>query len=133
MCYFFWIVPYILQVFWGECPMATLGNHILSWIQGRWIPNTGSRCRPKMDESAEKKAVALYQTKQYTLKEIKDLTGVSSNTIYRAIKGWVMAIWCIGTWIYVKNLWLTEFWHRTNFFQKRSFSKLQCTLPDSFY
>lgn len=43
--------------------------------------------RPKTDESAVKKAVALYQTKQYTLKEIKDLTGVSSNTIYRAIKG----------------------------------------------
>ena len=42
--------------------------------------------RPKNDESAVKKAVALYQTKQYSLKEISDLTGVSASTIYRAIK-----------------------------------------------
>ena len=42
--------------------------------------------RPKTDESAVKKAVALYQTKQYSLKEISDLTGVSASTIYRAIK-----------------------------------------------
>lgn len=43
--------------------------------------------RPKTDETAVKKAVALYQTKQYSLKEIHDLTGVSASTIYRAIKG----------------------------------------------
>ena len=42
--------------------------------------------RPKTDESAVKKAVALYQTKQYSLKEIQELTGVSASTIYRAIK-----------------------------------------------
>jgi DNA invertase Pin-like site-specific DNA recombinase len=42
--------------------------------------------RPKTDETAVKKAVALYQTKQYSLKEISDLTGVSASTIYRAIK-----------------------------------------------
>ena len=47
------------------------------------------RCggRPKTDESAVKKAVALYQTKQYSLKEIRNLTGVSASTLYRAIKG----------------------------------------------
>ena len=47
------------------------------------------RCggRPKLDETAVKKAVALYRTKQYSLKEIQNLTGVSPSTIYRAIKG----------------------------------------------
>ena len=47
------------------------------------------RCggRPRTDESAVKKAVALYQTKQYSLKEIRNLTGVSASTLYRAIKG----------------------------------------------
>ena len=47
------------------------------------------RCggRPRTDESAVKKAVALYQTKQYSLKEIHTLTGVSASTLYRAIKG----------------------------------------------
>ena len=41
--------------------------------------------RPKTDETAVKKAVALYQTKQYSLKEIQELTGVSSSTIYRVL------------------------------------------------
>ena len=47
------------------------------------------RCggRPKTNEAAVKKAVALYQTKQYSLKEIRQLTGVSASTIYRAVKG----------------------------------------------
>ena len=47
------------------------------------------RCggRPKTNEASVKKAVALYRTKQYTLKEIRELTGVSANTLYRAIKG----------------------------------------------
>ena len=47
------------------------------------------RCggRPKLDETAVKKAVALYRTKQYSMKEIQNLTGVSPSTIYRAIKG----------------------------------------------
>lgn len=43
--------------------------------------------RPKSDESALNKAMALYNTKQYTLKEITDLTGISKSTLYRAIKG----------------------------------------------
>ena len=47
------------------------------------------RCggRPKTDETALRKAIALYQTKQYSLKEIRELTGVSASTLYRAIKG----------------------------------------------
>ena len=43
--------------------------------------------RPKVEEAAVKKAVALYQTQLYSLKEIKELTGVSASTIYRIIKG----------------------------------------------
>ena len=43
--------------------------------------------RPKSDETVVKKAIALYNTKQYTIKEITDLTGVSKSTLYRAIKG----------------------------------------------
>lgn len=47
------------------------------------------RCggRPKLDETAVKKAVALYNTKEYSAKEIHELTGVSPTTLYRAIKG----------------------------------------------
>lgn len=47
------------------------------------------RCggRPKSDESSVNKAIALYNTKQYSLKEITELTGVSKSTLYRAIKG----------------------------------------------
>lgn len=43
--------------------------------------------RPKTKESAVKKAVALYDTGQYTLKEIQEMTGISASTIYRAKKG----------------------------------------------
>ncbi len=43
--------------------------------------------RPKTNEAAVKKAVALYQTQQYSLKEIQELTGVSASTLYRVIKG----------------------------------------------
>ena len=42
--------------------------------------------RPKTNAAAVKKAVALYQTQQYSLKEIQELTGVSASTIYRVIK-----------------------------------------------
>lgn len=47
------------------------------------------RCggRPKTNESVVKKAVALYDTGQYSMKEIHELTGISSSTIYRAKKG----------------------------------------------
>ncbi len=43
--------------------------------------------RPKSDRDSTAKAIALYNTKQYTLKEITDLTGISKSTLYRAIKG----------------------------------------------
>ena len=43
--------------------------------------------RPKSDKDSIAKAIALYNTKQYTLKEITDLTGISKSTLYRAIKG----------------------------------------------
>jgi len=39
--------------------------------------------RPKKDVT---KAVALYNTKEYTVKEIKELTGVSEATLYRNLK-----------------------------------------------
>ena len=34
-----------------------------------------------------KKALALYHTKQYTISEIRELTGVSKSVLYRALKG----------------------------------------------
>lgn len=43
--------------------------------------------RPKSDRDSVTKAIALYNTRQYTLKEITELTGVSKSTLYRAIKG----------------------------------------------
>ena len=43
--------------------------------------------RPKINETAVNKAIALYNTKQYSIKEITELTGVSRSTMYRAIKG----------------------------------------------
>ena len=47
------------------------------------------RCggRPKTDQKALQKAIALYQTKQYSVTEVTDLTGVSKSSLYRAIKG----------------------------------------------
>lgn len=47
------------------------------------------RCggRPKTDANILNKAIALYRTKQYSIKEIGDLTGVSKSALYRAIKG----------------------------------------------
>ena len=47
------------------------------------------RCggRPKTDANVLNKAIALYNTKQYSIKEIGELTGVSKSALYRAIKG----------------------------------------------
>ena len=42
--------------------------------------------RPKIDAKKIEKAVALYQTRQYTLAEIAELTGVSTSTLYRYVK-----------------------------------------------
>ncbi|MGN1098374.1 MAG: recombinase family protein, partial [Clostridia bacterium] len=43
--------------------------------------------RPKTDSALLDKAIALYNTKQYSLAEITRITGVSKSTLYRAIKG----------------------------------------------
>ena len=43
--------------------------------------------RPKTDESKTQKALALYDTKQYTAAEITALTGVSRTVLYRAVNG----------------------------------------------
>ena len=43
--------------------------------------------RPPSDQVALQKAVALYKTKQYTLTEIKEITGISKSTLYRFING----------------------------------------------
>lgn len=39
--------------------------------------------RPKTNPRAVKKAVKLYNTKQYSIKEIEELTGVKKSTLYR--------------------------------------------------
>ena len=39
--------------------------------------------RPKADSDAIRKAVKLYHTKQYSVWEIEDLTGVKKSTLYR--------------------------------------------------
>jgi len=43
--------------------------------------------RPKANTDAVKKAVKLYKTGQYTIKEIEELTGVKKDTLYRNLKG----------------------------------------------
>lgn len=42
--------------------------------------------RPKIDSKKIERALSLYDTKQYTIKEIKEMTLVSSRTLYRYIK-----------------------------------------------
>lgn len=46
------------------------------------------RCggRPKVDADAVKKAVKLYRTGQYSVREIEELTGVKKSTLYRNLK-----------------------------------------------
>jgi DNA invertase Pin-like site-specific DNA recombinase len=43
--------------------------------------------RPKSNPDVVKKAIKLYNTRQYTIKEIEGLTGVKKDTLYRALKG----------------------------------------------
>lgn len=43
--------------------------------------------RPKTDYEAVKKAVKLYNTGEYSLKEIHELTGVKKDTLYRNLNG----------------------------------------------
>jgi len=42
--------------------------------------------RPKIDSKQVKKAVKLYNTGEYTIKEIEDLTGVKKSTLYRNLE-----------------------------------------------
>ena len=42
--------------------------------------------RPKSDKKALNKAIKLYQSKEYSIKEIVSMTGISQSTIYRNIK-----------------------------------------------
>lgn len=42
--------------------------------------------RPKTDSQKLKQAIKLYQTKQYSIKEIEELTGVKKSTLYRNLK-----------------------------------------------
>lgn len=43
--------------------------------------------RPKTAADKLNKAVALYKTKEYSITEITELTGVSKSTLYRSLKG----------------------------------------------
>lgn len=41
--------------------------------------------RPKTNPDAVKKAIKLYKTQQYSIKEIEELTGIKKSTLYRNI------------------------------------------------
>ena len=41
--------------------------------------------RPKCDQKKLQQALKLYDTRQYTVKEIEELTGIKRSTLYRAI------------------------------------------------
>ncbi len=43
--------------------------------------------RPKSNPEKLKMAVKLYNSKQYSIKEIEDMTGIKKDTLYRAIRG----------------------------------------------
>ena len=43
--------------------------------------------RPKTDPDAVRKAIKLYRTRQYSIKEIEELTGVKKSTLYRNLSG----------------------------------------------
>ena len=42
--------------------------------------------RPPVSREAIKKAIKLYNTGQYTVREITDLTGVKPSTLYKALR-----------------------------------------------
>lgn len=47
--------------------------------------------RPKMNPDNVKKAVKLYNTGQYSIKEIEELTGIKKSTLYRNVQGMTAA------------------------------------------
>ena len=42
--------------------------------------------RPKTNQDSIKKAIKLYRTQQYSIKEIEEMTGVKKSTLYRNLK-----------------------------------------------
>lgn len=42
--------------------------------------------RPRINDDQIKKAMKLYDTKQYSLKEMEEMTGIKKSTLYRRIK-----------------------------------------------
>jgi DNA invertase Pin-like site-specific DNA recombinase len=42
--------------------------------------------RPKINSESVRKAVKLYGTRQYSIKEIEDMTGIKKDTLYRSLK-----------------------------------------------
>ena len=42
--------------------------------------------RPRTDEDSVQKAIKLYRTRQYSIREIDELTGVKKDTLYRSLK-----------------------------------------------
>ena len=43
--------------------------------------------RPKVPEDTIRKAIGIYHTGQYSIKEIEQLTGVKKSTLYRYLEG----------------------------------------------
>ncbi|MFT3952731.1 MAG: recombinase family protein [Oscillospiraceae bacterium] len=56
--------------------------------EGLTAARTRGRCggRPKIDRTAADKALRLYNTNVYSLKEIEEMTGVKRSTLYRRIE-----------------------------------------------
>ena len=42
--------------------------------------------RPRFDDEKVRRAIKLYNTKEYSLREIEELTGVKKGTLYRSLK-----------------------------------------------
>ena len=45
--------------------------------------------RPRIEPDAVRKAIKLYNTRQYSIREIEELTGVKKSTLYRNLQGHV--------------------------------------------
>lgn len=44
--------------------------------------------RPRTDPATVKRAIKLYETQQYSIKEIEELTGVKKSTLYRSLQSY---------------------------------------------
>ena len=45
--------------------------------------------RPRIEPDAVRKAIKLYNTRQYSIREIEELTGVKKSTLYRKLQGYI--------------------------------------------